>query len=105
MRYVARLDSIHQCPNCGSFTLYNVITPDNRGDHKYCPCCNEQIFESEPSVKTESVESSVVKEKFIMDMREEIDELKYQARTIEEAALIEKIRGIFSRLVDYIEEH
>lgn len=105
MRYVARLDSILQCPNCGSFTLYNVITPDKRGNHKYCPCCNEQIFESEPSVETESVESSVVKEKFIMEMREEIDELKWHAKTIEEAALIERIRGIFSRLVSYIEEH
>lgn len=44
------------------------------------------------------------KEKFIFDLREEINNLKWHAHTVEEAALIEQFSLILNRITDYIEE-
>jgi hypothetical protein len=45
------------------------------------------------------------KDKFFSNLREEINNLKWHAHTVEDAQLMEHLSFIFTQIADYIENH
>ena len=45
------------------------------------------------------------KEQFILELREETNNLKWHAHTVDDAALIEQISLVLNRIIDYIENN
>lgn len=105
MKYVIDLNTLTKCPRCGNDTLYDVVDTIKNEQHKYCPRCYEHIHAMPPELRKATEEAKNSKEQFVLGLREEINNLKWHAHTVNEAALVEQISLVLTRIVDYIEEH
>ena len=129
MRLVLNLNEVYFCPNCDCPELYTIKDLMNDEEHKYCPRCHEEIYvgnitsdnltfptpyTSREEAKTHTIKTDneetirreqEEKEKFFFTLREDIDDLRWHARTVEEANLMEHLSFLFTQIVDYIENH
>ena len=126
MRIVPNLNEITECPNCGSIHLYTV--EDRYVFSKYYKCgdCGEEIREgniitdnSTLSIPCGIAEAQTIKidneatargdqeekDKFLFNLREEIDRLRYNIHDTHSMMLVNKLTDIFNLIVDYIEGH
>jgi hypothetical protein len=99
MRIVDNLDAISCCSHCGSSELYLIKNCKDNTQHKYCIVCDEEFYESD---KTKANEE---KEKLIWELREDIHELQHFAKDQHSCEMLDAIRCILSRIVDYIENN
>lgn len=124
MRLVPNLKTILHCPNCGSSKLYEIEDPMELSVKVFCLDCHEEIregnitidnsmisipYEESRTIKTNNEETArraqEEKEKFLFNLREEINNLKWHAHTVEDAQLMEHLSLIFTQIADYIENH
>ena len=129
MRLVPNLNEVYFCPNCDSPELYTIKDLMNNKEHKYCPRCHEEIYEGNitsdnltfptPSTSFEEAKTHTIKidneatarreqeekEKFLFNLREEIDSLRYNIHDAYSMILINKLTDIFTQIADYIENH
>ena len=126
MRIVSNLSDITECPNCGSIHLYTV--EDRFAFSKYFKCgdCHEEIYESNTtagiavismSPEEANARSPIVdneeaarraqeeKDRFLFNLREEIDRLRYNIHDTHSMMLVNKLTDIFTQIADYIENH
>lgn len=99
MRIVHNLDALGCCSRCGSSKLYLITNYKNNTQHKYCPDCCEEFFESDKTKPDKE------KAKLIWGLREDIHELQHLARDQHSCEMLDAIRCILSRIVDYIENN
>ena len=132
MRIVSNLKTILTCPNCGRDKLYEIKDPMELSTKICCLDCHEEIVEGNITIDNLAIsipydESRTIKiptreeiyeqecisqkreeeekEKFLFNLREEINNLKWHARTVEDAQLMEHLSFIFTQIADYIENH
>lgn len=125
MRIVPNLNEVYFCPNCDSPELYIIKDLMNDEEHKYCPRCHEEIYEGnildnamrsmpheigkEPTIKTDNEEiarrEQEEKDKFLFNLREEINRLRYNIHDTHSMMLVNKLTDIFTQIADYIENH
>lgn len=134
MRIVPNLKTILQCPNCGSSKLYEVKDPMKLSVKVFCLDCHEEIREGNiltedltlsipiDEAKTHTIkiptreevyeqdcisqkQKEEEKEKFLFNLREEIDRLRYNIHDTHSMMLVNKLIDIFNLIADYIEEH
>jgi hypothetical protein len=95
-------------------------------EYKYCSRCQEEIYEGNitiddsmislpqeeakaHTIKTDNEETArqaqEEKDQFLFNLREEINNLKWHAHTVEDAQLMEHLSFIFTQIADYIENH
>lgn len=127
MRLVPDLNEITECPNCGSIHLYSV--EDRFAFSKYFKCgdCHEEIYEGNittdnlapqaiaipyeesRTIKTDNEETAhrkqEEKDKFLFNLREEIDRLRHNIHDTHSMMLVNKLTDIFTLIADYIENH
>ena len=126
MRIVPNLNEITECPNCGSIHLYTA--EDRYAFSKYYICgdCGEEIREgniitdnSTLSIPHSIAEAETIKidneatarreqeekDKFLFNLREEIDRLRYNILDTYSMMLVNKLTDIFTQIADYIENH
>ena len=125
MRIVPNLNEVYFCPNCDSPELYVVKT--GMTEYKYCPRCHEVIRESDIVIDNSSPnaisipydESRTIKadnektasreqeekDKFLFNLREEIDRLRYNILDTYSMMFVNKLTDIFIQIADYIENH
>ena len=126
MRLVPNLKTILHCPNCGSSKLYEMKDPMELSVKVFCLDCHEEIREgnitiddSMLSISTEEAKAHTIKidneatarreqeekEKFLFNLREEIDRLRYNIHDTHSMMLVNKLTDIFTQIADYIENH
>lgn len=134
MRIVSNLNEVYFCPNCNSPELYEVKDLKAMKGYKYCPHCHEEIYEgnittdnSAHAISIPYEESRTIKiptheeiyeqdlaaqkrkeeekEKFLFNLREEIDRLRYNIHDTHSMTLVNKLTDIFTQIADYIENH
>lgn len=126
MRIVPNLNEVYFCPNCDSPELYVVKDVMGMTEYKYCPRCHEEIREGDIlidnsmiSIPHEITEESTIntdneeaarqaqeeKDKFLFNLREEIDRLRYNILDTYSMTLVNKLTDIFTQIADYIENH
>jgi hypothetical protein len=134
MRIVPNLNEVYFCPNCDSPELYVVKDVMGMTEYKYCPRCHEEIREGniirdnsalstpQEEAKTHTIkiptreeiyeqdcisqkQKEEEKEKFLFNLREEIDRLRYNIHDTHSMMLVNKLTDIFTQIADYIENH
>ena len=131
MRIVPNLKTILHCPNCGSGKLYEVQDPMELSVKVFCLDCHEEIregntldnaaisipYEESRTIKIPTREeiyeqdcisrkrTEEEKEKFLFNLREEIDRLRYNIHDTHSMTLVNKLTDIFTQIADYIENH
>ena len=112
MILVTDLRKITCCPNCGNSDLDCWFNINTQKHSKYCAKCEEEMFEKEPDlcvvgVDLESKKSRAAedKERFIFEMREEINHLTWSIHDARSMVLVENIQNILNRIIDYIVEN
>ena len=126
MRLVPNLNEVYFCPNCDSPELYVVKDVRALKEYKRCPRCYEEIYEgnittdnSAHAISIPYDESRTIKidneatarraqeekEKFLFNLREEIDRLRYNIHDTHSMMLVNKLTDIFTQIADYIENH
>ena len=126
MRLVPNLKTILNCPNCGSSKLYEIEDPRYLSTKIFCLDCHEEIVEGNitidnsmlsisqtegkaPNIETNDEEAArrarEEKEKFLFNLREEIDRLRYNIHDTHSMMLVNKLTDIFTQIADYIENH
>ena len=121
MRIVPSLKDMDECPNCKRRGL--ILTTNEFGrPFKQCIVCTEQIFENETTCSeeqhtvdciteilgsNEAVEEQKQKKKenFIFEMREEISALDWCSHDVKTQILVENLKNILNKIIDYIEEN
>lgn len=131
MRIVPNLRDMTECPNCGE-SLYLRETKDDEGKpYVLCINCHEECYENEQSAPSEEEVARVVqclidagfepdpngmtisemadkfikKEKVLFELREMADVLPHYAHDANTTFLMQMIRDIFNKLIDYLEEN
>ena len=126
MRVVPNLKTILTCPNCGSGKLYEIKDPIELSTKIFCLDCHEEIVEGNttidnlmlsipqtegkaPNIETNHEEAArraqEEKDKFLFNLREEIDRLRYNIHDTHSMMLVNKLTDIFTQIADYIENH
>jgi ribosomal protein L37AE/L43A len=108
MRIVGSIEKTIVCPNCGKGGLYKVWDPMPQMWYKLCDKCGETIYESGTEPATISAPTITVKEEkeeFLLNLREQVDELGWCIRDVHSEALVSRLKAIFEQLINYIEEH
>lgn len=126
MRLVPNLNEVYFCPNCDCPELYTIKDLMNDEEHKYCPRCHEEIYvgnivrdNSMLPISLEEAKAHTIKidneatarreqeekDKFLSNLREEIDSLCYNIHDAYSMLLINKLTDIFTQIADYIENH
>ena len=126
MRIVPNLKTILNCPNCGSGKLYVMKDPMELSEKVFCLDCHEEIVEgnitiddltlSIPQEEAKKLHLKInneeivsreqeEKEKFLFNLREEIDRLRYNIHDTHSMMLVNKLTDIFTQIADYIENH
>ena len=126
MRVVPNLKTILKCPNCGSSELYEMKDPRYLSSKIFCLDCHEEIVEGNitidnsmlsipqtegkaPNIETNHEEAArraqEEKDKFLFNLREEIDRLRYNIHDTHSMMLVNKLTDIFTQIADYIENH
>lgn len=107
MRIVHNLSEITECPNCGSVHLYTV--EDRFAFSKYFKCgdCHEEIYEGNIKGANEETarRAQEEKDKFLLTLREEINDLRVSIHDTHSMTLINRLTDIFTMIADYIEEN
>ena len=126
MRVVPNLKTILKCPNCGSNKLYEMEDPMELSVKVFCLDCHEEIVKgntpidnSKLSIPSEEAKAHTIKtnneevarraqeekDKFLFNLREEIDRLRYNIHDTHSMMLVNKLTDIFTQIADYIENH
>ena len=126
MRVVPNLKTILKCPNCGSSKLYEMEDPMELSVKVFCLDCHEEMVEGNittdnftlsipqtegkaPNIETNDEEAArraqEEKDRFLFNLREEIDRLRYNIHDTHSMMLVNKLIDIFTQIADYIEEH
>lgn len=129
MRIVPNLKTILNCPNCGSGKLYEIEDPMELSVKVFCLDCHEEIREGNITIDASSLQNIAIpheiaeehaiktnneetarraqeeKEKFLFNLREEIDRLRYNIHDTHSMMLVNKLTDIFTQIADYIENH
>jgi hypothetical protein len=98
MRIVPSLKEVKKCLNCGSDNLHNCRN-DKGTEYIFCGYCHEYVYESE------STKSAPSKEEVLFELREMAEVLPHYAHDANTTFLMQMIRDIFHKLIDYIEEN
>lgn len=98
MRIVPDLKEIKTCLNCGSDNLHKCRN-DMGTEYVFCGYCHEYVYESE------STPSAPSKEEVLFELREMADVLPHWAESNRDTLLMQMIRDIFNKLIDYLEEN
>lgn len=99
------------CPACGNaesdFDFSAGIFFDGTTVYLRCRECGTVIMgKDSPTVEDFKVwNASTEKERFVFELREEINNLKWHAHTVDNAVFIEQISLILNRIADYIENN
>ena len=124
MRLVPNLSEITECPNCGSIHLYMVEDRFTFSKYFKCGNCGEETYEGNittdnsaisipyeesRTIKTDNEETACrkqeEKDKFLFNLREEIDRLRHNIHDTHSMMLVNKLTDIFTLIADYIENH
>ena len=97
MRIVENLEEMTKCPNCGCSLCLRKINDDESKSYVLCTNCHEEFYEEE--------QSALSKEKIMFKLREMADALPNWAESNKNTLLMEMIRDIFHKLIDYIKEN
>lgn len=97
MRLVPNLEEMTECSNCGCSLCLRKINDDEGKPYVLCTNCHEEFYEEEQSAPS--------KEKILFELREMADVLPHWAESNKDTLLMEMIRDIFHKLIDYIEEN
>ena len=98
MRLVPNLTELNECPNCGNKKL--ILTKNEfHTPFKQCCVCTEEIYENEDT------QSAPSKEEVLFELREMADVLPHWAESNRDTLLMQMIRDIFNKLIDYLEEN
>lgn len=106
MRIVDNLENTIKCPNCGEHCLIKAINDFGR-IYKVCYNCQEEIFENEDTeyAEKEEAERKRKKEQLIFDLREDVCYLAQNVHDVHSMTLVNNLREIFNKIIDYIEEN
>lgn len=97
MRIVPNLDGITECSNCGRSLYLRKINDDEGKPYVLCINCHEEFYEEEQSGSS--------KEEILFELREMAEVLPHWAESNRDTLLMQMIRDIFHKLIDYIEEN
>lgn len=97
MRIVPNLKDITECPNCGHPWLLREAEDDEGKRYLICLNCHEELYDDE--------QSGPSREEILFELREMADVLPHWAESNRDTLLMEMIRDIFHKLIDYIEEN
>ena len=97
MRIVHSLKEVKRCLNCGSDNLHTCLN-DKGTEYIFCGYCHEYVYEEETTPFKQS------KEEVMFELRELADVLPHWAHGINTTLLMDKVKEIFNKLIDYLEE-
>lgn len=111
MRIVDSLEKVVTCPNCGAVRLMNVSDVKNLTSFKYCPNCQEEIFEDGATfildgavVTSQQIKEKEEQEQLLFDARDLLHDLPLFARTSNELDTLTKIANIFDKILTLLEK-
>ena len=105
MRVVYSIEQTTVCPNCDKSGLYKVWDPITQTWYKLCDKCGETIYESGTEPTVVSAPEKTEQEEFLLNLREQVDELKWCVRDTYSQELVSRLKHIFREIINYIEEH
>ena len=97
MRLVPNLTELNECLNCGHSLYLREIKDYEGKPFVICVNCHEEFYEEEQSAPS--------KEEILFGLREMADVLPHWAESNRDTLLMEMIRDIFHKLIDYLEEN
>lgn len=108
MRIVKNLDSINECPNCGSSYYLKEIKNEFGRPYIVCVNCHEELYEDEDTQYAITDDVFVIGKRpddiddSLMNIEYAVSDLTRYATTKDELEQMERIRDIFDELISVI---
>ena len=96
MRIVHNLRNMTECSNCGSSWHLREAEDDEGKRYVICINCHEEFYDDGQSAPS--------KEEVLFELREMAEVLPHWAESNRDTLLMQMIRDIFHKLIDYLEE-